>query len=238
MRRSAFQLAVCVISVLIGYRLDAGEPEKPDDRPAVGAAIGPMREAMPILKKNKFPMPPVRNGVCVTAVNPGSPANLGGIHSLDIITKIDDTPISNEEGYRKAIGALSVGEPVKVYLLSLTTKPKIRWVAKTIIVTPTTIAELRKAIDAWCPLEIVAVGVRRNVIGVPEVSVRLKNPSPSDAVAVEVSVECWNRFDEKVMDWGGKTHIFSGLDKRQSRNTKREACPGNLSVMRTPPRCE
>ena len=76
---------------------------------------------------------------------------------------------------------------------------------------PITRGELKKLLKETCPLDILSVTIKRNIIGVPEVSVRMKNRSRSGVVAIEVTVECWNRFDEKVMDWAGKTNVFRGL---------------------------
>jgi serine protease Do len=60
---------------------------------------------------------PVKEGVIVTAVEGGSPATKAGLHEGDIITQIDDTPVTQGADLRKAMRQHKPGDTVRLAVL-------------------------------------------------------------------------------------------------------------------------
>jgi serine protease Do len=60
---------------------------------------------------------PVREGIIVTDVLRGSPADQAGLEPRDIITRINDTPVTRGGDLRRAIRALEPGATVRLAVL-------------------------------------------------------------------------------------------------------------------------
>jgi S1-C subfamily serine protease len=57
---------------------------------------------------------PVKQGVLVTEVQPGSPAARGGVREQDIITRINDTPVAMGGDVRRVLRGLKPGDTVRL----------------------------------------------------------------------------------------------------------------------------
>jgi len=57
---------------------------------------------------------PVREGVLITEVQRGSPAERGGLREQDIITRINDTPVGMGGDVRRVLRALKPGDSVRI----------------------------------------------------------------------------------------------------------------------------
>jgi hypothetical protein len=189
--------------------------EKKPVQAGIGASVLPMDAVLALLKKKKFALPPRHSGVMVFDTVAGSPAQAAGLRRLDIITKIGETPIGTQKDFSAAVNALAVGRPARFYLLrpDLSKRTDV-WKARMVVVRPITAAAVDRLKEHECPLRLVSATLRRNEIGLPEVWLTVKNPKASDAVAVEVKVECWNRFDDKVLDWSKRSHVFAGIAQK------------------------
>jgi serine protease Do len=60
---------------------------------------------------------PVREGVIVLQVTPGSPAQRAGLRVQDIITRVNDTPITRGGDLRRALRELGPGAMVTISVL-------------------------------------------------------------------------------------------------------------------------
>jgi serine protease Do len=60
---------------------------------------------------------PVKEGVIVTAIEGGSPANKAGLKEGDIITRIDDTPVTQGADLRRAMRQHKPGDTVRLTVL-------------------------------------------------------------------------------------------------------------------------
>ena len=206
---------IFVLVGLVAFRVEATDPEQDAKRPAIGAKVisTKEKELVALFRKNKMPQPP-RRGMLVTTVIADSPADRAGLRELDVITKINDTTVSDPIGYVATIDSLTIGQPSKFYVLRLPTTEITRWEPKSFTVTPIAKIEMDRLKKATCPLGITAVVLHHDVIGTPVVSVSIKNPEALDAVAIEIAVECWNRFGEKVLNWTHETNVFRGIGQK------------------------
>lgn len=218
-----------VVAVAVADPNTKVESDKAPEGAVIGAkAISVEKEILAALKKDKLP-PPSRKGALVSSIVPGGPAEKAGLRKLDIIFKINSSAVSSKDDYLLAAKSLKAGQPNTFQLLRMSgKKPTVRWTAATVTITPITRVELARLIKETCPVEIVSASVERNAIGVPEVSVQLKNRAQSDVTAIEVSIECWNRFDEKVMDWAGRTYVFHGIGQSTIRRGTQETLSWQL----------
>ena len=179
-------------------------------------------------------MPPKRSGVIVDDTVPGSPAEAAGLQRGDIITKVGETLVIKAQDYLDSFKAMSVGKPVKFRIIRpIVAKRIINWKSSVVTVTPITVKELDRLKKHNCPLRIVSATLHRNVIGEPEVTLTVKNSTDNDAVAIEVNIECWNRFDEKVLGWGKQTNVFTGISQKRIEKGKEEVLAWQLSARDT-----
>ena len=78
-------------------------------RPYLGILYGDVDENL----ASQFRLP-VRQGVLVTEVQPGSPAASGGVRAQDIITRINDTPVEMGGDLRRVLRGLKPGDEVRL----------------------------------------------------------------------------------------------------------------------------
>lgn len=152
---------------------------------------------------------PTEDGVIVSTVTPNGPAEHAGIRSLDIITKVAGKPVAGISAFEEALRRMSPGESYQIELYHREAPPyphdkpgNIVWHEATVSVIPVKRQAFEKQLAEACPLELVSVGLKRNIIGVPEVTVTVKNVAKKDVVAYTLDVECRDRFDEPVAGFG------------------------------------
>jgi hypothetical protein len=97
--------------------------------------------------------------------------------------------------------------------------------------TVNSIARIKKrsSKSETCPLTIDYVYLHRNLIGIPEIEVMFQNLTDSAVAALEIDVACWNRFDEKVLDWSRTSNIFHGLG--QTTISAHETAPATWQLV-------
>jgi hypothetical protein len=172
----------------------------------VGAIASSEKSLIANFLKNKAPKP--KAGVVVTTIVPYSPGEEAGVNLLDTIYKIDGTTITTGESFIKKVQSLEVGKESKFFIYRLSEKNT--WISKTLKITPISKEKLDKLKLEAPPLKISGVVIRKNTIGVPEVKIQITNDTDSDAVAVRLNIECWNRFGEKVKNFSGNS-IFNAI---------------------------
>jgi serine protease Do len=69
---------------------------------------------------------PAREGIIVRDVDPDSPAGRAGIRTRDIITRIDDTPITQGGDLRRLLRAHKAGDTVTITVVSATGTRRVR----------------------------------------------------------------------------------------------------------------
>ena len=77
---------------------------------------------------------------------------------------------------------------------------------------------LEKKIAAAGPISILGMGINTNVIGLPEITIEVKNNTEFAVEALEFDADCFNKFDEPVRSLAG--------DNRFSAHWKYEIAPG------------
>jgi hypothetical protein len=91
------------------------QPEKDGDLSQVVLGIsGVSLSDVPNLQKDKDIKPPTRKGVIITEVLECGPAAAAGLKELDIITKIDKTPVATAEDLAEVIAGLGPGQEVEI----------------------------------------------------------------------------------------------------------------------------
>ena len=68
-----------------------------------------------------------------------------------------------------------------------------------------------------CPLELVSASVGRDVINQPTVRLVVRNVAAQAVVAFEVSVFCYDRFDDPVKHAISGTNEFRGISQKTIR---------------------
>jgi hypothetical protein len=180
-----------------------------------------------VFRKKKFPLPRHRRGLLVNDVPSGSPASTGGLHGVDIIYAIDDTPIQTIEDYVWATRSMKIGQPYKILVERISdeeppskpspkprtphnpsnqakksTASKARWEEKVLTVVPLSMAEVTKAMKNAPPLKL-AGGILENSIGVPIVEIGGRNLTDKAITAFVVELQCFDRFEKPVLGFGG-----------------------------------
>lgn len=69
---------------------------------------------------------PVREGIIVRAVQPGSPAARAGLREADIVTRLDDTPIPHGGELRRVLRTLAPGAEVTMEVVRPTGRSTVR----------------------------------------------------------------------------------------------------------------
>lgn len=211
-------LSITLFFIFTGAELfsgDAPSTAKKNDSEIAAVGIGgsstATKEIADIFVKSKIPKP--RLGILVCNIVPYGPGDESDILELDVINKINETPISDAKSYTNKVESLAIGKEsiFSVYRLS---DDKKRWKSNKITVIPISKKCLEKIKSEAPPLRIVSAKIHKNIIGVPEVKVRLENKIDSVAIAIKIDIECWNRFGEEVKGWSGKTNIYSGIAQK------------------------
>ena len=60
---------------------------------------------------------PVKQGILILQVAPGSPAARAGLQIQDIVTRVNETPIARGVDLRRVLRELGPGAPVTLYVL-------------------------------------------------------------------------------------------------------------------------
>lgn len=86
-----------------------------------------------------------------------------------------------------------------------------------------------KELAAAGPVSILAMGINTNVIGLPEITIEVRNNSQATVEALEFDADCFNKFDEPVKKLGG-TNRYSGHWKYAIAPGAKERITGQLSL--------
>jgi len=175
----------------------------------------------------------------VTSVLAGGPAEAAGIQIGDLVTHINGQVVRDPDSTTDAMMGIPVGGECKVKVLrrevkgkSLVWKPTIESITTVSFAQVTKIDDDRKKAEARrSPLRIVAGGLAPNVIGIPELSLSIKNTRDADSVAFSIEAECYNSFDEKVVGLGG-SHVFGGISQTRLKTGKDERSEWALNLHR------
>ena len=100
-----FAIPINLAMAMAGQVLETGRYV----RPFLGVAFSDVDEDM----ADQFRLP-VKQGVLITDVQPGSPAARGGVREQDIITRINDTPVAMGGDVRRVLRALKPGDTVRL----------------------------------------------------------------------------------------------------------------------------
>ena len=158
------------------------------------------------------------------------------------------------------MAALKIGEEVKIsyWRTDPSAKPKINrktgrpksgglaWKRLETTATPVARSKLAAGLakeqeteEKQGPVRIVGGSLADNLIGIPELRLKLRNNSPEDVVALEITAECYNRFEEKIGDLSGD-HVFRGIAQKPFPPDRRQPCPGSspCTPIRRRPSCD
>lgn len=89
-----------------------------------------------------------------------------------------------------------------------------------------------KQLAAAGPVSIYGIGINTNVIGLPELTIEVRNNSQATVEAIEFDADCFNKFDEPVKKPGG-TNRYSGHWKYAIAPGAKERMSGQLSLQGT-----
>lgn len=152
----------------------------------------------------------------------------GDLSKGDIVTHVAGAQVRDFDSLMDALMGVKAGEECEVKILRRELKPK------GIVFKPATISALpvrhakRLALLAGAsevaakelaksgPLRIENGGMSENVIGIPVVTITVKNAAKSSCVAFTVEIECFDNFDEKVSDLRG-SNVFRGISQEEIR---------------------
>lgn len=89
-----------------------------------------------------------------------------------------------------------------------------------------------KAIEAARPpLEITATGINPNAIGVPELTIKVKNIKDARVEAFEIDVECFDKFGDPVT-WPGRGNVYKGISQNAINANEVTLCSWDLHLHR------
>lgn len=115
--------------------------------------------------------------------------------------EIDAAQVTGAKAFSNAChNALRLDKKCAIQILRMAPLPREkghRWVLKRLVVIPSPWAEVKAAGEA-CPIKLIGAVIRANSIGQPEVWLSVQNVSTQDAVAFEVAIDCFDRFDRPV----------------------------------------
>lgn len=98
------------------------------DRGYIGAVIAPLSSEV----AEKFELPPNIQAPFVVQVNPGTPAEVAGIHPYDVITEVDGSPVHTPNELILAITSAPIGKKIPLKIVregkerTLTIETKLR----------------------------------------------------------------------------------------------------------------
>jgi hypothetical protein len=98
------------------------------DQPSLGCEMISLEQNQQILKQ--FGKMPAKGGLLVMAVSPGSPADVGGLKPLNVITHINRKPVGDGTELRAVLATMAIGDAVSMAGYGLT--PKNVWKPGTI----------------------------------------------------------------------------------------------------------
>lgn len=81
------------------------------------------------------------------------------------------------------------------------------------------------------PISIEAIGLRPNVINLPELIVICRNNTTIPVEAYTINAECFNKFDEPVADIAGN-NVFKGISQTTIQAGKKERSSWQMSLHR------
>jgi hypothetical protein len=186
-------------------------------------------------------LPATRVGVFVVKVIDGSPAELAGIKFADVITHIDNTPVNDADRFTEILMTLSIGQDCEIKYCRLKEEgDKVTWPSSKCRMTLGSAVDIEKAIAETeeanakkCPLEITAGGIIDNIIGTPELTIKLTNHTKYDVEAYVIEAECFNKFDDPVRRPGSDTNLFRGIGQDTIRSGESDAAKWNLTLQET-----
>lgn len=160
--------------------------------------------------------------VVVQRVESAGPAASSGLKAGDLVTHINGAVVRDQTAMLDAFMGIPPGAECEVKLLRRVAKPKgVAWAADSVRITTATAdqfasakRELAKAEALAGPLRLSGGTMIENAIGIPVVVVDVKNVSDSDCIAYTIDVECFNNFDEKVVDLRG-SNVFHGISQER-----------------------
>lgn len=177
-----------------------------------GPSIGLMAFAVPIndMKKKKLVLPKHKDGIIIYEVSNGGPSMIAGLQVSDVIFAVDNTPIKTMEDLMWAVKKMKIDKSYEIHVERLDEGAGI-WGEQVFSVTPLARSALLEAIKSAPPM---AMGgfVSKNSIGIPVVKIAGRNLTNKDISALVIELQCFNRFDEPVLGFGGiKSNKVSGI---------------------------
>lgn len=229
-----------------------------DDRPSLGCSVVDVKKAKQAVKddaKSVKLMP--AQGLVVVKTSAGGAADVAKIAPLDVITQINGKYVNDEDSFINVMMALEVATDYEIKLVRIDLDGGTR-AFKTVTIRLATAATSRdlalaqekvetaekeakqvrdakmaKLAEKQSPLEITHGGLGKNVIGTPEINVRLKNNRKSDAVAYEIEAQCFNNFGEKVGQFGRGSNVFGGIGQTTIKAGEDQVCTWSLTLRDT-----
>lgn len=146
---------------------------------------------------------------------PDSPAATAGLQLKDVIMRINGVEVSAPEKLSLALARVVAGEPTEVVVRRIKTAGKgKKWETVKVTIVPVERSQVDAAMEererSIPPVRVLATGIHLNVIGVPEISVEVKNTKSQAVEAFEIDVECFDKFDDPV-SWPGEGNVFRGI---------------------------
>jgi len=136
---------------------------------------------------------------------------------LDIIIRIDAAQVTGAKAFSNAChNALRLDKECAIQILRMAPLPRgkgHRWVLKHLVVIPAPWAEVKAAGEA-CPVKFIGAVIKANSIGQPEAWLSVQNISTQDAVAFEVAIDCFDRFDRPVPGFLNKSNRAEGISQK------------------------
>lgn len=86
-----------------------------------------------------------------------------------------------------------------------------------------------KELAAAGPVSILGMGINTNVIGLPEITIEVRNNTEATVEAIEFDADCFNKFDEPVKKPGG-TNRYNGHWKYAIAPGAKERMSGQMSL--------
>jgi hypothetical protein len=91
--------------------------------------------------------------------------------------------------------------------------------------------ENERLLTAAGPVVILKQGITTNVIGLPELHLKVRNNTTNTVEAFDICADCFNKFDEPVMQIGGSNR-YLGTQQRSIGPGEEVMCTWQLSLQR------